>query len=326
MKARSVSGVRRAAPALGAILAAALGCSCFTRMYDTRPGRPSSVGSQRVIRPVVAVSDFENQAGFSGQWQLGGGMADLLSTQLLQTERVIVLERRNLPDLLTEIARQGQNLFRPEGRVSQGRLKNARYLLRGVITDFTVSRDTTGWFGVSRLRTWCGSSAARVSMNVKIADVETGEIVGSVRAESTATSGFLGGDVNYHKIGFGGDAFYRTPLGLATEAAMRKAVRQILETLPAEYWEPRVAEADGGDVIVNGGENVNLRRDTQFVVRGEGRTVTDPLTGDAIEHMPGKVIGRIRVTEVRTASSHAALMEGAAPRGSVLEPAPPAGR
>ena len=326
MKARSVPGIRRAAPALGAILAAALAGSCARRMYDARPGRPAGGVSPRVIRPVVAVSDFDNQAGFSGQWQLGGGMADLLASQLLQTERVIVLERRNLPDVLSEIARQGQNLFRKEGRVNQGRLKNARFLLRGTVTDFTVTQDSTGWFGVSHLHTWFGSSAARVSLSVKIADVETGEILGSVRAESSASAGFWGGAINYHQVTFGGDAFYRTPLGHATESAMRQAVRQILRSLPTEYWEPRVAEVDGGDVIVNGGENVDLRRGAEFVVRGEGRTVTDPLTGDVIEHMPGKVIGRIRVTEVHAASAHAALEEGAAQRGSVLEPVPPPAR
>ncbi|MDP2991403.1 MAG: hypothetical protein Q8O57_12665, partial [Kiritimatiellota bacterium] len=40
------------------------------------------------IKPVVAVTTFRNETGFSGQWELGRGVPDLLVAELLQTKRV----------------------------------------------------------------------------------------------------------------------------------------------------------------------------------------------------------------------------------------------
>lgn len=292
---------------------------CATQTYEPRVAPRAPDGHRRVIKPVVAVTDFENRASFSGQWNLGSGFADVLSTELLKTKRVVVLERRNLGDVVSEIARQGTELFRPEGRVDRGQLRNARYLLRGVVTDFTVTGDASGWFGGSTVRSWFGGSSARVSLNIKVSAVETGEIIGSVRTEDNAHSGFFGAGANYKKLSFGGDAFFRTPLGEATEGAIRRAVKQLMETIPTEYWTPQVAEILDGAPVINGGENVELQVGEEFVAREPPRTIRDPITGDVIEALPGKVLGRIRVTEVRPSSATAEILEGTVRKNSTLE-------
>ena len=321
---RTSRRLRRARARWAAVVVAGL-LGCRTPTYEPRrpPEKPAHLPAL-LIRPVVAVAEFENQSAFVGQWKLGGGMADLLITELLKTDRVIVLERKHLDDTLNELLRQGKSLFRPEGRVTTGRLKNARYLIRGVITDFTVTGDSSGWFSTSTLRAWLGGSAARVSLNLRITDVETGEVIASVRADGTARSGFLGGSVDYRKLAFGGDAFFQTPLGRATEAAIRDAVRRILDSLPPEYWTPRIAEVlEEGRVLVNGGSNVGLQTGTEFRVRELPRRVTDPLTGDVIDEIPGRSLGRIRIVEVRPASALAVVVEGGGfSRGAVLEVVP----
>lgn len=308
-----------------AAAAAVAAAGCRAVPYETRrpAERPRHLPA-RILRPVVAVADFENQSAFAGQWKLGGGMADLLITELLKTDRVIVLERQHLDDTLSELVRQGKSLFRAEGRAAQGRLKNARYLIRGVITDFTVTGDASGWFRTVSASSWFGGSAARVSLNLRITDVETGEVLHSVRADGTARSAFFRGAVDYRKVAFGGDAFFQTPLGRATEAAIRDAVARVLDSLPAEYWVPRIADTVEGAIIVNGGFNVGLKPGTEFTVREPPRPVTDPLTGDVIDLIAGRILGRIRLTEIRPASSVAIAVEGAAfPRGAVLEALPP---
>ncbi len=310
-------------PLLAVLLAAAGGCA--TPRYETRVPRTRPPHLEaRIIRPVVAATEFENQASFAGQWKLGGGMADLLVTELIDTDRVIVLERKNLDDMLGELMRQGKDLFRREGRAEYGRLKNARYVLRGVITDFTVSGDASGWFGTSRARGWLGGSSARVSLNVKIADVESGEVLDSVRADGTARSGFFGAAVDYKNLSFGGDAFFQTPLGRATEAAIREAVASVLDSLPVEYWTPRIADVVDGMIVLNGGANVGLVAGTEFTVREPPRIVTDPLTGDPIDEIPGRVTGKIRVTDIRPASAYAVPVTGTDfRRAAVLQVADP---
>ncbi len=296
-------------------LALCAGCQSYSEGRSSGLYRPD-----KSIKPVVAVVDFENQAGFSGQWNLGEGMADVLVTTLLDTDRFVVLERKDLGDVVGEIVRQGGDLFRSEGRVEKGRLKNAKYLVRGVVTDFTVTGDASGWFGIPQGKLFGRGSTARVAVNIKVSDVETGEIVTSLKTEGSASAGGLGAEVNYKKMTFGGDAFFRTPLGKATDAAMRRAVKLIVKNLPVESWQACVAEAGPDGVVVNGGQNVRVREGDEFLVREEGRDIQDPITGNVLEKVPGRVVGRIRVREVKPLSAEAVLLEGTARRGHLLEP------
>ncbi len=300
------------------MLLAMTGCAT-TRTYEPRQPQTPPASNRRVIKPVVAVTEFENRASFSGQWNLGHGFADVLSTELLDTRRFVVLERRNIGDIVGEIARQGSELFRSEGRADRGRLRNAQYLLRGVITDFTVTGDHGGWFSGPKARAWFGGSAARVAINVKVSDVETGEIIGSVQTHATARSTFLRAAANYKDLSFGGDAFFRTPLGTATERAIEQAVRKLMKTIPREYWRPYVAETLDNGVVINGGANVDLSVGDEFLAREAGRPVRDPITGDVIEMLPGAVTGRVRITEVRSNASRASILSGTARKGMRLE-------
>lgn len=269
-------------------------------------------------KPVVAVSEFENKSAFSGPWKIGAGMTDLLVERLLATEEVVVLERRALDNVMEELNRQGKNLFRLEGRAPRGRLQNAQYLIRGSITDFTVTGDSSGWFGSGKTGVRGGRQEARVTLAITLTDVATGEILASVRAEETATAGFFGASVQYSGIAFGGDSFFRTPLGRATERALDEAVRKVLGAIPKRVWEPRVADVMDGQVIINGGRNVGLRAGMIFEVRGESREITDPVTGNVIDVVPGPSVGRIRITAVKELASQAELIDGLAERGNVL--------
>ncbi|MBU1695017.1 MAG: CsgG/HfaB family protein [Verrucomicrobia bacterium] len=299
-------------------LLASLGLAAC-RSPDAGPLISRRPPGERLIQPVVAVTDFENLSNFSGQWNLSRDMADLLTALLLDSGRVTVLERRHLGTVVGEIARQGSDLFRREGRVARGRLKNARYLVRGSITDFTETGRASARGGASWLRLFGGGSRARVALVMQISDVETGEIIGSVRAARSVSAGGGGGDARYKNVSFGGEAFFRTPLGRATESALQDAVRRLLKKLPPVAWQPRVAEAGHDIVVINGGENARVRVGDRFVVREEGREITDPVTGNVLETVPGKIIGRLQVAEVLPASAHAILLEGTARRNNHLE-------
>lgn len=285
-----------------------------TLLYPYRPGQE--------VPPVVAVMDFENRASWAGQWNLSGGMADLLVAHLMETRKVVVLERQHLKDVLEELERQDSEHFRPEGRAQRGRLKNAQFLLRGTINDFTVIEEGSAGFWSSFLRIFGRGSRARVALTVKVYDIENGEVLAAVQSDGTVSSSGGGAEITYKQVTFGGDSFFRTPLGKATERALARAVRQVLEALPIDYWAPRVAEVtdlrEGTLVVVNGGANAGVQVGDEFVVRDLPRMVTDPVTGNIIERPAGEVVGRVRVTDVLPKSAHAKLLQGLAARGHVL--------
>lgn len=271
------------------------------------------------IKPVVAVTTFRNETGFSGQWELGRGIPDLLVAELLQTKRVVVVDRQNLPEVVGEITRQGNDLFRKEDGVTRGRLKNARYLVRGVIADFTQTGNSTGWFRSSTVETGIWGARALVMINLTIIDVETGEVLCSVPAEGSAYASFYWARFNYKDVSFGGDAFFKTPIGAATREAIQQAVIEIMRHLPLTTWRPRIAETAADKVIINGGENFGVQTGAVYNVRETGRSITDPTTGNAIDYIEGSVVGKVLITQVRPQAADGVILSGKVKRGDFLE-------
>ncbi|MFA7160618.1 MAG: CsgG/HfaB family protein, partial [Kiritimatiellia bacterium] len=160
------------------------------------------------IKPVVAVSLFENETGFAGQWKLGRGIPDLLVAELLATGYVVVVDRQNLNAVMSEIMRQGHDLFRKENGVARGRLKNTRYLVRGVITDFTQTGSASGWFRTAQVSGGMRGARALVMVNITLTDIETGEILKSISADGTARASGYWAKFDYRDVAFGGEAFF----------------------------------------------------------------------------------------------------------------------
>jgi curli biogenesis system outer membrane secretion channel CsgG len=304
-----------------ALALAAAGCATVSRRGPAPPDAPQPA-SAYVVRPTLTVPAFEERAGFRGAWPVGEGLAEHLVTRLVESGDVIVLEPRARGSAFAQIARRGREFLRADDRAEPAGSDPARYRIHGVITDFAAAPDPSGWFpeaaGPSRGR----RHRARVAITLRVHDIETGRVVGSVQAEGRSSAS---GTVDYPAVPFGSDAFFRTPLGRAADQALDRAALRLRTALPAEPWAARVAEGGTGTAIVNGGVNVGLREGAEFLVRAEGRRISDPVTGAPLETRPGALRGRLRIVEVRAAAATAVVIEGDASRGDFLEPAPSAG-
>ncbi len=294
-----------------AVMLAAMG-GCMTGSIPPLP--------PNAVPPRVAVASFENRSSFEGQWKLGPGMADLLVSELVASRNFVVLERGSLDKVVDEISRQSNRLFRPEGRVDEGRLDNAQYLIRGVITDFSQTSGGSLWLGLRRLLIGSGGYTARVGMTLTIVDIESGRIIDSVQCSGKAKAGDAYAKGSYKGIQFGGRSFFQTPLGIATTSAIRQGLHGIVRKMPRKTWTPMIAEVDGARIVLNGGRERGLQTGAIYQVRGKGTPVTDPLTGDVLDIMPGPVIGTVRIMEMRDQVSVAELVSGHGfARGQTLE-------
>jgi len=295
-----------------AIILTTAGCVSFHRKVPPLP--------KGAVPPRIAVTTFENRSSFRGQWKLGPGIADLLVAELVESKNFVVLERGNLSAIVDEIALQKNRLFRKEGKVDEGRLENARYLIRGVITDFSQVSGGSLWMGFRRLFIGSGGYTARVGLTLTIVDIESGKIIDSVQCAGEAKAGEVYGKGSYEGVHFGGSKFFKTPLGLATAEAIQEGLRGIVKKVPKNFWKPMIADINPRQIILNGGKLQGFKINQFYRVRLKGKPVTDPGTGDILEIMPGPVVGVIRIIEVREKVAGAEVVSGHSfARGQLLE-------
>jgi hypothetical protein len=238
-------------------------------------------------------------------------MADLLVSELVRSSRFVVVERQDFQGLLDEVSRQQQHaLFRPEGKVEPDRMRGAQYLIRGVINDFSQSGGGSLSVLAYKVLFFGKGYVARVSLTLTIVAVETGEIVGSVQTEGVARAAEAYVSARYRGIAFGGDVFFKTPLGEATREAIEAGVHGLDGRVPPYLWRPMIAAVADGKVIVNGGTNHGVREGTLFSVRTAARRITDPATGDVISLQPGARVGTIRIEQVQEKAAVARIVDG----------------
>src|SRR4030042_4602445 len=88
----------------------------------------------------IAVTKFENKVrGVYGNWRLGDGFGEMLTTELMNTGRFIVVERQALQDIVgaQELGQTG--LVKQELAAKGGDLLGAQIIVRGVVSEFDMA-------------------------------------------------------------------------------------------------------------------------------------------------------------------------------------------
>ncbi|MFP4053321.1 MAG: CsgG/HfaB family protein [Phycisphaerae bacterium] len=271
------------------------------------------------VKPTIAVMKFENLAPFPLRWNLGDGMRDILVDRLVDTDCYQVLERAEMDSLLAEMRLQNSGATRKQGRAKVGRWKNVQYLIKGTVTDFGHVSSHDGGLGLgSNFGLFGNGSCAVMGVTLYVVDVETGQIICSERIEETVAAKDVSVKAAYKDVALGGNMFYRTPLGRATERVIDKAVRKVTNVVVAQPWRPQVAMIDeDGTVLINGGQDRKVSVGDEFVVKASGDAVIDPSTGDILGYHDGSPVGRIRIVEVQGRYSRAQVVEGERERMSI---------
>ena len=155
-------------------------------------------------RPAVALLDFDFgtvQKWWSGNYDVGAGIADLIVDELVNDGSFRVIERKRLQALLAEQNFSNSDRADPNAKsVAQlGKAIGVKYLIVGSVTKFGTEESNKsvgagafggGKYGLGRVGTSKGK--ANVAITARIIDVSTGEIMASAKGEATSKrSGLL---------------------------------------------------------------------------------------------------------------------------------------
>ncbi|MDD4889583.1 MAG: CsgG/HfaB family protein [Phycisphaerae bacterium] len=273
------------------VLAGLCLAGCDVRMRQFR------AESKYYVKPTIAVVSFQS-AGSPNGWNVGGGLADVITDELVKTERFHVVERGNIDVIVQELQMQQSKLTRPEGKAPVGRLKNVEYLVKGRVTDFGHVSSNDAWARMDMLNAFGKRDQAVMRMTFQLIEVESGRIVLSRTVQKSLSTGTVTGDATYKNVGFGGSTFYRTPLGKVTADGTREAVAEIVRAVAMQPWRPQVALIQPERIIINGGSDRGVTVGSIYKAMELGQAITDPRSGDKIDYLPGRQIGQLEVVEV----------------------------
>jgi hypothetical protein len=145
-----------------------------------------------------------------------------------------------------------------------------------------------------------------IGIDLRLIDATSGQVVQSHHLESKIESRGFSGDIGARNASFGGDAFERTPLGLATRQVIEEAVAFVVASSQSVPWSGRVVEVNGDQVIVNAGTNDGLRGGDRFAVSAIARLLTDPASG-AVIGVIEQPLGEIAVVDAQPGFSIARM-------------------
>jgi curli biogenesis system outer membrane secretion channel CsgG len=277
-----------------------------------------NLGEYKGLKQAIGCKEFENEAGWHGEWEIGHNLTIMLESALFDSGRFVIVEREKLGDVMQEqdLAASGRTA---KSKVAKtGFIRSARYIASGAVTEVSENQSGGGG-GVSfkGIRLGGGKNEAQVSVIVKLIDTTTGEIVAKERIVGKAggTSlnvGLSSGDLDTNLGGF-----KKTPLGQAAQDCIVKASEFIAKKMETFPFEGSVVKASNGKVYINRGSDFGMEIGQELVMTTEGETLTDPDTGAILGKEDGTVIGKLKVNKVDEKISTCDVLEG--------EKNPPAG-
>jgi curli biogenesis system outer membrane secretion channel CsgG len=274
------------------------------------------------VKKRIAVTKFENKVkGTYGNWNLGEGMADMLTTELIKTGRFIVVERQALGEVVSEQELGQTGLVKQGTAAKVGQVLGAQILIRGVVSEFEQNESGGGGgIGFGGFRIGGRSSNAHVGIDVRIIDAETGQVLHSHNAKGKAESSGVSFGVSRGGVDFGADSFKNAPIGQATREAIHSAVKFIMTTMEQMPFRARIMKIEGTKVYINAGANMNIKSGTKFYAYSLGEALQDPETGLNLG-AEEKLIGTVEVRNVQDKYSIGFVVSGGGmlKKGDVLK-------
>jgi len=271
---------------LSATIIFANSCSAPQKIQQTQPQQydvsPVLEDMGSSLKRKVAIARFSNETKYGKSIfydkendPLGKQAMDILSSKLASTDKFLLFERSDLDKILEEMNISGQD---------DSLTINADYLIIGSVSEF--GRNVEGDVGVmSRTKT----QTARATVNIRLVDVYTGQIIYSEEGTGEASSEAK------QVLGVGGQAGYNETLNdRALSAAISKLVNDIIQNLLDKPWRSYILEYQDETIIISGGESQGLETNQVLAVFERGKKVKNPQTNMWVE-LPGKEVGRIVV-------------------------------
>jgi curli biogenesis system outer membrane secretion channel CsgG len=247
------------------------------------------------LKKRVAVVAFEDRAGYGHN--IGKGVSDMLITALVETDRYLVIERSELDEVLKEQGLGQSGAVTPQSAAQVGKLLGIEVMITGSVTEFGEKKSEVGGGlgSLSGFNIGVSTKTARVAVDIRMVNVNTGEIIAAKSAVGEdATTGLdnVGiADIDFHNS----DTWDNTQLGIASREAINQCVEYISEGMDDVMWQGKIIKASGSTIFMKPGSKGGVEAGMVFSVYRPGEELIDPDTGLSLGSEETK-IGTIQFT------------------------------
>jgi len=220
----------------------------------------------------IAVARFENKTADAQSWyspSIGDGMADMLTTALVNSGRYIVLERESLDTVLDEQDLGASGRIRQDTAAAIGEIEGAELLVVAAVTEFSGNAGGTraggGGIGGRVFGAIAGGSRkAHMAIDLRVVDATTSRILAATSVEGEAKDFNIGGALGgwTGSVGLGGalSTWKNTPREKALRQVIGAAVDYVISVTPPAMlrYDPmgravQPAGGGGGQTASSGG-------------------------------------------------------------------------
>ena len=275
---------------------------------------PLQAAAQGNLRYTVSVTEFENQAGWYGHFNIGNAWGTVLTDLLNQSGRFIVLGESDMRS-----AAMDEQDFAASGRTAGGKkapatgqMTPAQLLVKGAITH-VQSSTSGGKGGLSFKGISLGGSkdAAEINATIYLVNSETGQVKASTKV--VGKSNRKGLAVGYSGSSLGGltgglEGFKKDNVGKATEDAVAQAVQFLVEQLEDIAWEGSISLVKSDKIIMNRGSREGVSVGSKFNVGGIEELV-DEDTGEVLDSEM-TTVATVEVTKVKEKIAYLKVISG----------------
>ena len=232
---------------LGLSLVALITASASTAALEPGQRSQAPYAGPRVRVSVSEIRDKTAGGGISTQmlekhnipWKaIGEGMREMLVTALFKTKRFAILERDLLEEILKEQDLAGSGRVQGGTGAAAGGIVGADLIVTGAVTEFVTDALTVkGGAEVAGTQLDVSMNKGYVGLDIRIIDAKTSEVVVATYVMGRANSYGLEADPGEEaKLPVSLSVFAHTPAERAIRNAIQKAVADIVQMTPAEYY------------------------------------------------------------------------------------------
>lgn len=232
------------------------------------------------------------------------GLADMMVTALVKTKMYEIVEREQLQKILSEQKFRMSGLVDPSTAVQIGKMLGIKKIFIGKITQMGITETDAIFIKVA---------TAKVSIDVRIIDVETGviEIAETATADEKMTR-FSGENIaallqkeQLRGIQVGVHSFDKSVFADTSRKALDLLVDKILENVEVLGY---VVVVEGSVIMTDLTKAHGIQLGMQLPVVRMGKPIIHPATGKVMS-VGKETVGNIEITEVESELSKAKILD-----------------